>query len=139
AAPIFYEWVERSSDRWETIRRVIDQTLLERGFVNETVFPGIPITYMDSLLKRYMQEHQDADLEYQGDLHYLRLRTADVVQRMEHLLEPIIQSITNRMLLEQRNNLRDQIDELLRNFISSIGLKVISIQDHKDFFTYLID
>lgn len=124
---------------WETYHEVLRQTLLNQGVVNSSTFPGIHISDLDKLLKRYIQEHPETDLEYQESSHSLYLRTAEIVQRIESLLKPLVQNITDSSQVDYLKDFENKAEKLFQEFFSFIGLRVVGRKDHKDFAAFLVD
>ena len=124
---------------WKTFQETLSQTLIIEGLVDQSVFPGIPIIHVESVLKRYMSEHPDSDLEYQEKPLRLHLNTAARVQRIQSLLKPLIHDVADGSLNKNLNEFDERIEKLLREFSSSIGLGAVKKQSLKDFTVFLLE
>ena len=136
-------WADQILDffYWQTYQRGVKQTLFEQGTVGPAAFSNIPIRYVDGLFKRFMHEYPDVDLEYQESLQMLRLRSASIVQKMENLLKPVIHCIVDGVSTSQPGirELEGKLEELLQEFSTFVGFKVVRKRSSKGFAAFLIE
>jgi AAA+ ATPase superfamily predicted ATPase len=124
---------------WETYREAMSEMLFTRGIIDPSLFTDVPMNYIDELMKRYVQEHLDIDLEYQEKLHVLRLRTASSVQHIEDLLKPIADSVRDGLFANNVQNFEDMLEEVLQSVSASVSFGEVSRQRNKYFATFLLD
>jgi len=124
---------------WEMYRNTVHQTLIRQGVVDTSLFPGVPVMYVDQVLERYMQVHAEMNLEYQEQLHLLQLKCADSVQRLDSLLQRILQCMVDGTVEAHIVTLERYINRILQVFSSSVGFGEVSPLDLDDFVAYSID
>ncbi len=124
---------------WEMYRNTVHQTLIRQGVVDTSLFPGVPVMYVDQVLERYMQVHVEMNLEYQEQLHLLQLKSADSVQRLDSLLKRILQCMDDGTVEAHIVILERYINRILQVFSSSVGFGEVSSLNLDDFVAYSID
>ncbi len=124
---------------WETYHSVVQQALIRHGMADPSIFPGVPLLFVDQVLERYIQAHPETHLEYQENAHTLHLKSADVVQRIDSLLEQIIHRIEDCTIDEHLEMCERYMGRILQDFSSFVGFGEVSEQDSEGFMAFSID
>jgi hypothetical protein len=124
---------------WETYHEAMSEMLFTRGIIDPSLFNDVPMNYIDEVMKRYIHEHPDIDLEYQEKLHTLRLRTASWVQHIEDLLKPVANGVKDGLFANNLPNFEDQLEEVLQSVSESVSFGKVSRKRNKYFAAFLLD
>ncbi len=122
---------------WDMYHSVVRQALVRQGAVDASLFPGVPMTYVDQVLERYVQAHPETYLEHQENAHTLYLKRAEIVQRMDNLIVQVIQHIEDGT--EDSAACKRSISTIFQHLSFSVGFGEVSAQDLQGFMAFAID
>src|SRR6266487_1541295 len=128
-----------SSYYWETYHDIVRQALIRQGVVDPSLFPSVPLLFVDEVLQRYMQMHPETNVEYEENAHALRLKCADVVQRIDSLFEYIIHRIEDCTVDEHSDTCERYVGSILQDFSLAVGFGAVGALDFDDFVAFSLD
>ena len=122
---------------WDMYQGVVRQTLMRQGTVDPSLFPGVPVAYVDTVLERYIQAHPETYLDYQEGAHILSLRRGEAVQHMDALIAQILQYIEEGN--QESATCKQTINAIFQHLSSSVGFGEVGAQDLQGFTAFSID